>query len=816
MLVDVVNMKICVTFFILLTAAAVFASSAPPSVRLQGKVIDEDGKPVAGLEVTIQATEDSLQVLRTDVAGKFEFSCSGAGKYRLSLNKAGFFRITDQEIDLQPGDNAVSFTVNHETEIHEQVEVYSSSNDIDTLSTTHSERLIAREIRDLPLPSTHDLRSSLRTLPAVVQDSASQLHIAGGRTGETQYLLDGFAIGDPVSGNLTVRVNVDSVQAAEVETGRYSAQFGRSGAGVLSLDTAVGDDRWRAGATNFVPGISARHGLHLTNWYPRLTLSGPLRKGRAWFSEALSVQRTLSMVENLPPHENTTTQWAGDNMLRVQIKLTPNNILHGSFLYNQVMVSNIGLNLLSPISTTRRLQSYRTFFSLKEQVWRGKTLYELGIAGDYSHSDNRPHGFAPYKIMPGGSSGNFFESLWEKTRRWQAIGNITMPTRRLQGTHDLQFGFNIAELGWNHAANRNPIEVVRADRTLLRSTNFSGPPDFNMNNVLAGGYGNDTWRVFKALVLQFGFRADYDRALHRTTPSPRISANFLPFKSDRAKFTAGWGIFLQPVTLSNLGPAYDQQRSDIFYSRDLPVPVLGPVTSRFLLPQEHLQQPRFSTASFGWEQSIGKRTHASINITRRDGRFGLAYEKIASGISENVLLLQNNRRDRYRSFEISFRHSFSDKTGFSASYTRSSTRTNRIFDFSLDSLVFAPQQSGPQGWDTPNRFLSSGWTPLPVWDLFASYFFEYRTGFPFSVVNEQQQLIGQANRMRLPNYASLNIGLEKRIKLFSRKWAVRLTYLNITNHKNADGADNNIDSPNFLHFFGGSKRSLTTRIRMIG
>jgi len=194
----------------------------------------------------------------------------------------------------------------------------------------------------------------------------------------------------------------------------------------------------------------------------------------------------------------------------------------------------------------------------------------------------------------------------------------------------------------------------------------------------------------------------------------------------------------------------------------------------------------------------------------------MAYERAAGTSPDNVLILQNNRRDRYRSFQISFRHSFSDKSSISASYTRSSTRTNRIFDYSLDTLVFAPQERGPLGWDAPNRLVSSGWTPAPIWNLFLSYYFEYRTGFPFSVVNEQQQIIGQANSRRLPDYASLNIGVEKRLKLFTRIWAVRLTVLNITSHHNPDGVNNNVDSPHFMQYFGGQQRSLTARIRLIG
>ena len=804
-------------FFILMLFSSVLAMCAPPSVRLHGKVVDEDGKPVSNLEVIIQSPgEQAPATIRTDTTGKFEYSGAGAGEYRVSLNKVGFFRVTDQLFMLREGDNEISFTANHETEIHEEVEVYSSSESIKPLVTSHSDTLIAREIRDIPVSSTHDLRSSLQTLPEVVRDSTGQLHISGGRTGETQYLLDGFDIGDPVTGNLTVRVNVDSVRAAEVQSGRYGAQYGRAGAGVLAMDTAVGDDRWRASANNFFPGLSLQRGLHLTSWYPRFTLSGPLHKERAWFSEALSAQHTRSLVEDLPRDADSVSQWAGDNMLRAQVKLNPQNILQVTFLYNQLNISNLGLSPLNPASTTRGLRAYRSFFSLKEQVWSGRTFYELGVAGDYSHDENLPYGLALFRVTPDGSSGNFFESLRQKTRRFQAMGSASMPTRRWRGTHDLQFGFNLAELRWSHNAERNPIEVLRIDNTVVQRTAFSGAPKFSLFDTQVGFYAHDAWRVVRALVLQLGIREDWDRVLHSMVPSPRISANFLPFKGDGTKFTASWGVFIQPLTLSSMGPAYDQRRSDIFYDPTGLEPVSGPITSRFVLPPERLKQPRFYTTSFGLEQNIGRNSQAEVNYTQRRGRFGLAYEKAPSDAAENLFVLQNNRRDRYRSFQISFRHSFSDKTAMSGSYTRSSTRTNRIFDYSLDTLVFVPQEPAALAWDTPNRFVSSGWAPAPIWNLFLSYFFEYRSGFPFSITNQQQQIIGPANRMRLPSYASLNFGIEKRIKLFTRQWAIRLTILNVTSHGNQDNVVNNMDSPKFMRYVGGQKRSLTARIRLVG
>src|ERR1700683_2328099 len=145
-------------------------------------------------------------------------------------------------------------------------------------------------------------------MPNVLLDTAGRVHVAGARQGQTEILLDGFEIKDPANGSFTPRLNVDAIQEATVETGGYGAQFAHAGAGVLMLDTNAGDDKWRFGATNFIPGFSIDHGVHFGNWYPRVTYSGPLKKGRAWFSEALSVQHSFSVVNGLPTGQTFATQ----------------------------------------------------------------------------------------------------------------------------------------------------------------------------------------------------------------------------------------------------------------------------------------------------------------------------------------------------------------------------------------------------------------------------------------------------------------------------------------------------------------------------
>lgn len=801
----------CLVGLILSVAAA---RGAPQQARFRGDVLDENGSPVAGAEVVLVSSQGQKQTVFTDTTGRFEFSSLDPGEYRLSLSKAGFFRVS-VPVQLSEGENEIRFLINHETEIHERVEVSSTTQEIRPQDTAHDISLVAREIRDIPVPSTHDLKSSLPVMPEIVTDSSGQLHVAGGRAGEASFILDGFNIGDPVDGDLTARVNVDSVRLAEVETSRYVSQYGEGGTGVLQLDTVVGDDRWRNTATNFIPAVNIQRGLRLGNWYPRFTVSGPLHKGRAWFSEALSLQHNVRVFTELPQNADTITQWSDDNLLRAQVNLTPTNILQGGFLYNQQYGLHLGLGPFSPIETTTTLRAHRSFFSLKDQTWSNGTYYEVGVAADLGRSDSLPEGTQPYVVKPTGAAGNYFETLHQRTCRWQGIASVALPSRHWRGTHNLQAGLTASGVAWTNLASRSSIEVLRANNTVVQTTTFSGPARFRVTDSFIGGYVQDTWQIGKRFVLQTGLREDWDRFLRRATTSPRLSANFLPFQDNRVKLSVGLGIFVQPLLLGVLGPVFDQAREDLFYDSTGRTPVLGPVISRFILPVGHLGQPRFYTTSAGWEQKIGNKTFASMNLIYRNEHSGLAYEDTHADQSANVFVLQNNRRDRYRSVLITVRHAFGENTEVSASYRRSSARTNEVFDYSLGTLVFAPQQPGPLPWDAPNRFISSGWAPAPVRHLLLSYFLEYRTGYPFSVVDERQQLVGPANRLRFPDYLSLNLGIEKPVRLFRRNWALRLAVVNATGRKNPNFVINNVDAPNFLTFAGGQGRAFSARIRLV-
>ncbi len=792
---------------------------------MRGTVTDETSLPVAGAAITIEAVGGQASpavrfTTLTDDLGRFTIENLAPGEYRITVRKAGFFVLAGRAVTIQAGANEAALTLNHEQEVHEKVEVVANPNQVEPEDTAQRSTLVAHEIRDIPVANSHMLINSLVTMPEILRDNAGGMHVAGARTGDTQYLLDGFEIGDAASGELDARFNVDGMRLVEAQSARFSGGYAHPGAGVLSLDTISGDDRWRFGTTNFVPGIRVERGWHFGNWYPRFQFSGPLVKGKAWFSDTISLQHSLGIVKEQPRGADSTTQWAGQNLLRVQWNLTPRHIVSVSYLYNRESDANWGLDAFDPVSTTIDVERSRSFVSLKDQYWLHDTLVTLGVAADGGVLDETPKGTAPYVLMPTGSAGNFFERLHLRTRRVQAVGSVTAAEHHWHGTHALAAGFNLSGLAVSQLAVRGELQAQRGDGTLARLSTFSGaPPEasgLRVSNTLVGSYLQDTWTPAKRLIIQAGVRGDWDRLIRRGMAGPHVAVNILPLGGDAAKLSLGWSLTNAPLNLSLVAQAFDQAQVDTLFDSSGQVAVAGPVTSAFALPPGGLRQPRFAITSAGWQQKIAKHTLVGLELLARNGRDALVYETQTPGQPGGVFLLTNHRRDRYRAATITVRHAFAERVEIFGSYTRSRARSNEVINAFLGPLQFVPEQSGPLRWDAPNRLITWGWAQTHLWGLFLSYLFEYRSGFPFSSVDQYQQIAGAPNRQRFPDYASLNLAAEKRFQFRGYYWAFRATVINVTGRENPDSVVSNITAPNYLTFAGGQGRAFTARLRFVG
>jgi outer membrane receptor protein involved in Fe transport len=781
--------------------------------------MDENGLAVPGAQVILKDTAGGqIRSCTSDYSGSCRFPDEGTGPFRIHVEKTGFY-VFESRLLTSADLKDLEVTLNHEQEFSEKVDVVSSQRVLTTQKTDSAESLSRQEILNLPYPSTRDFRNALSLLPGVLQDGAGQIHVNGSETSQIVDQIDGFNITNPGTGALTLRVSTDALRSVEILSGRYSAENGKGSGGVLNLETGMGDDRFRFSATNFFPSLQTRGGLAINSWTPRATLSGPIAKGRAWFFDAVDGEYHLHTVSELPSGADQSRSWRGGNLAKIQLNWSPTHVLTASLLLNRLRSDHPELSRFRPLETTTNQRGKASLVTVREQFFfQNQALLEAGFGIYTSDSAEHPLGDATYVIRPGIYGGNYYRNFYNWTRRSQGILRFTLPPILWNGPHTVRMGADIDHLAYRQDNRRGAIAILREDGTLSRDVHFSATDPQTDSNIETGAFVEDRWRPHERLQVELGVRFDRDRIIQDTLISPRLAASYL-IDGGRTKISAGTGIFHDATPLDLITGAAAGERTDRFFGPDGET-VEKVATTSFQVNRKTLRSPRFLNWSIEIQRELSHFDFVTASWLQRRGHNGFVQERLhPNPLQGGPVELRNSRQDRYWSLEFTFRRSIPGSSEFFAAYTRSSARSNAVLNFDIDNPIFGSQGAGPLLWDSPDRLQVWGWHPVPLHLLRrfeVAYGMEWRTGFPFSIVNDRQELLGDPNAYRYPAYFSLSIHLGRRFPLFGYLWALRVGANNLTDRPNATSIDNNIDSPNFLALGGVQGRVITGRIRFLG
>jgi hypothetical protein len=821
--------------------------------KLTVVVTDENGVPVGSARVQLQGPP-SLLPLRcgTDFAGRCEFSDVPPAAYELRVEKTGYYAVSQPDVKVGVT-TTLDVTLSHQQEAREVVNVTESAPSIDPAQISTKEELTGTEIIDIPYPGSHDYRNALTFIPFVTPDAFGLPHVAGAEGYQTLVLLDGFNVTQPTNGQLVVRTSVDSFRSLEVNPSREPAEFGKGSGGVLGLNTRMGNDQFRVTSTDFIPGLQTIKGISIGQWTPIYTMSGPIRKGKTRFIDALDGEYDNNIVKQLPSGSDSDHVWRVDNLAKVQSNLTTRNFVTVSFLSNYYHDPNTGLSVLQPQPSTATDAETAYLGSLKDQYYfRGGALLETGFGVDQYSVAFTPHGNSPYIVMTAGATGNYYLHLNTRARRVQGVANLYLAPHPWHGRHDIKMGADLDRLNYDAQFTRRPISFLLPTQppqgqppqacavdangvpvvpsVCARYSVFSGGDYSTIYNAEASAYAQDRWLVTNRLLIEPGVRFDWDEIVRTPLFSPRLAGTYIFDEEANTKLSAGVGIVYDATSLGIIHRPLGGQRADYFFdSNGNPTDANGnastvpvPVPTTFSLNRNALAAPQYLNWSIGFEKKLPAAVFLKLEFIEKRGRRGFAYNTLNAAVDGNFLL-ENGRDDRYDAFTVSLRHRFRQHYEIFGAYTRSRSHTNQVFDFSLDIPPLSPQLPGPYPWDTPNRFVGWGILPffkLPIIHKFdVVYSVEARTGLPFLATTDQGEIPpgDPPGTFRLPTYYSVNLQFEKRFHLLGRYWALRGGFDNVTNHANAALANGIIDSTHPAPtFIDGNGRAFTGRIRFLG
>jgi hypothetical protein len=252
----------------LLFALALSSASTPSvllgqfvSASLRGTVQDTSGSAVPGAKVEALNTSIGVAVRTvSDAAGRFVFaSLAPGGPYKLSVEAGGFKTEQQSGINLavnQVIDVSISLQVGT---AEQRVEVNADAGLVETDTAAMGQVIGNRSIDNLPL-NQRNVYSLMFLVPGVTgsvtyQYNSLNFSVNGGRPGTTNVLVDGIPASPPLIvpiGGFAVFPSVDAVQEFKVQTSAYSAEFGRSGSGIVNVILKSGTNKFHGSIYDFV------------------------------------------------------------------------------------------------------------------------------------------------------------------------------------------------------------------------------------------------------------------------------------------------------------------------------------------------------------------------------------------------------------------------------------------------------------------------------------------------------------------------------------------------------------------------------------
>jgi hypothetical protein len=249
--------------FKFLAITALFAALLP--VRGQdvseavvvGSVLDTTASAIQGAEVTLThlATGAAVEI-KTDSRGSYRTPPLRIGEYAISVAADGFKRFVQSGVVLDIGDVRKVDAVLEVGQVSESVNVEAEAPLLQTSDSTVGTVITNSQIEDLPLNGRDYMQ--LAALSSGTIASGQGVEIGGQAGTQAAFLLDGQdnnnqQISTGHSGQKeVVKPSVDAIQEFKVVTNGYSAEYGRSSSGVISVALKSGSNTLHGTAYEFL------------------------------------------------------------------------------------------------------------------------------------------------------------------------------------------------------------------------------------------------------------------------------------------------------------------------------------------------------------------------------------------------------------------------------------------------------------------------------------------------------------------------------------------------------------------------------------
>lgn len=347
---------------------------------IDGTIKDPQGGVVPGVSVTVTnsagAAAGFTRTVTTDDAGFFSIPRVPPGIYTVTTAPvSGFGSSTNSNVTVVLGKNTPVNVTLQAGGVETTIDVAAGDIAIDTSDSKIQANITAQTLE--LLPKGVNFTSVLQTAPAVRNEPLSGgFQVDGASGSENTFIIDGQEVSNFRTGVLNTNNNIpfQFVQEVQIKSSGFEAQYGGATGGVVNVVTKGGDNQLRGEAgISFQPSefqSDPRQFLRLvsasaagplrseylqpakdggSNFFPSITLGGPVIKDRIWFfgsyaPQYLNTVRNLTYISAEPIGRVVTGQQTYRQNVkreyafgRIDIQPTSTIRLTGSYTWNPII-----------------------------------------------------------------------------------------------------------------------------------------------------------------------------------------------------------------------------------------------------------------------------------------------------------------------------------------------------------------------------------------------------------------------------------------------------------------------------------------------
>ncbi|HVB39015.1 MAG TPA: carboxypeptidase regulatory-like domain-containing protein, partial [Vicinamibacterales bacterium] len=438
--------------------------------------MDASGLALPGVTVELSPRPSGTPLVAvTDASGAYALDAP-PGHYGLHADLPGFQSFSREDVTAGSPPLEVDITLQI-AELKTEVTVVAEPHALVSTPGVDQPAIVTRKLFDNALLWNNVYSDALPLLPNVVRAPDGQISVAGARTQQGGLRMNGFNESDPVNGEPSTIIPLESVGSMQVYSGFYPADLGDASAGVTTIDTRPGGDLFQFNTIGFVPRMRFSGGGFLggvESWEPSVGVRGPIVKGRAWFAESLDYQYNENQFETAAGTQfNLFTSLT--TMSQLDLQPASKHHLSVAFLSDPQTTDYAGVTQFTPLSTTPRLHQGGWSGTTEDRLTFGSsTTLESRFAVTHTDDSAVPHGTDPYVVGHDVTTGSYFDTQTDSAYRVEGGSTLSRLLTDRMGQHLLKGGATVASATTEGTDQSAPVSFLRSDGSVGETISFPG------------------------------------------------------------------------------------------------------------------------------------------------------------------------------------------------------------------------------------------------------------------------------------------------------------------------------------------------------